>query len=208
MLPAAGHPAPPVESTLTRPSPQPPRTVLTDLQKRKLTRYFRVYDVDDDGRIGPADFERVLENLRMLHGLDEGSGSFGDLRDGYVRRWEEVRQAADADHDGGVDVSEWLAYWEGVLSDDARFEAEVATLDGRFFETFDTDEDGVIGPDEFCNFFSCYGMSAAMARRIFMDLDANGDGVVSHEELMDMVREFYRGDDPAAPANNLFGFLD
>jgi len=183
------------------------QAVLTELKQKKLTRYFRVYDVDDDGRIGPADFERVVENVRVLHGLNAGSPAHERLRDGFASRWDDMQAAADVDQDGGVDLSEWLTYWEGVLADDVRFEAEVAVLESRFFEIFDIDEDGFIGPDEFCNFFSCYGMSAAMARQIFMDLDANGDGQVSHQELMEMAREFYRGEDPNAPGNLLFGPL-
>lgn len=186
----------------------PGRPVLTELQQKKLTRYFRVYDIDDDGRVGPADFERVIENVRALHGLGAQSAGLAALRVGYSNRWDAIQAAADTDGDGGIDLQEWLAYWDEVLSDDARYEEEVAILKARFFEIFDTDEDGVIGPDEFCNFFSVYGLSAALARQIFMDLDVNGDGVVSHEELMGMVREFFRADDPQAPGNFLFGPLD
>ena len=181
--------------------------MLTELQQQKLTRYFRVYDIDDDGRIGPADFERVIENVRLLHGLNAESPAHQRLREGYASRWDHMRTVADKDADGGVDVEEWLTYWDSVLADDAQFDAEVAVLESRFFEIFDIDEDGFIGPDEFCNFFSCYGMSAAMARQIFMDLDADGDGAVSHQELMEMAREFYRGDNPNAPGNLLFGPL-
>lgn len=182
--------------------------MLTDLQQKKLSRYFRVYDIDDDGHIGPADFERVVENVRMLHGLKDGSAAHQRLRDGYAGRWRDLRAVADADDDGAVDLEEWLAYWSSVLGSDEHFQREVGVLESRFFEIFDIDEDGYIGPDEFCNFFSCYGFSAAQARQVFMDLDANGDGQVTHDELMEMAMEFYRGDDPQAPGNKLFGPLD
>ena len=36
--------------------------MLTDLQTKKLTRYFEVYDIDDDGVIQASDFERIVEN--------------------------------------------------------------------------------------------------------------------------------------------------
>ena len=36
--------------------------MLTDLQTKKLTRYFQVYDIDDDGAIEASDFERIVEN--------------------------------------------------------------------------------------------------------------------------------------------------
>lgn len=179
--------------------------MLSNLQRMKLTRYFRVYDVDDDGVIGLADFERVVENLRTLHGLDETSSQYDALREGYLVRWNAVREAADVDGDGGVNVEEWLDYWAEVLADDARYEAEVAALSARLFDLFDTDEDGVIRADEFCDFYSAYGLSAALARKVFVDLDQNSDGALSRDELLIVGREFYRSDDPEAPGNKLFG---
>lgn len=182
--------------------------MLSDLQKLKLTRYFRVYDVDDDGRIARPDFERVVENVRVLYGADARSGLHQALQQGYLRRWEALAASADTDHDGGVDLSEWLAYWEGVLGDEARYEREVGEVAARLFEVFDTDEDGVLGPDEFCNFYGVYGLKSALARQVFLDLDADGDGIVSHAEMMAMAHEFYRSDDPDAPGNRLFGPTD
>lgn len=179
--------------------------MLTDLQRTKLTRYFRVYDIDDDGRIGPADFERVVENVRILHGLGDDSPAHRQLRKAYLRRWEALRESADADRDGGVDLNEWLAYWDGVLRSDDRYEAEVTSVVRRLFEVFDTDEDGVIGPQEFADFYGVYGLAARLARRTFEALDTDGDGVMTREELLAVGHEFYRGDDPSAPGNRLFG---
>ena len=181
--------------------------MLIPLQQQKLTHYFRLYDVDDDGRIARADFERVAENVRALHLAGEKSPRHRAIRDGFLRRWDTLRASADADDDGTVDLLEWLRHWDVVLGDDARFLEEVAGLADRLFELFDTDEDGVLGADEFCNFFGIYGLKAAMARLVFLDLDADGDGAVTRQELMVMVHDFYRGNDPGAPGNRLFGPL-
>ncbi len=182
--------------------------MLTDLQRKKLTRYFRMYDVDDDGRIARPDLERVVENVRALHDAETGSSAYRNLREAYLLWWEALRTAADADEDGGVDLSEWLSYWGDVLADEGRYENEVASVARGLFDVFDTDRDGVLGPDEFCNFYGVYGLKSAMARQVFLDLDLDGDGAVSHDELMQMAHEFYRSDDPAAPGNNLFGPTD
>ena len=179
--------------------------MLSDLQRQKLTRYFRVYDVDDDGRIGPADFRRVVENVRILHGLADGSPAHEELLDGDLKRWESLRAHADADRDGGVDLDEWLGYWEGVVEDDDRYREEVAPVTIRMLEIFDTDEDGVLGPDEFADYFGVYGLSVDMARRVFDELDANDDGAISREELVEMSEVFHRGDEPGAPGNRFLG---
>jgi juvenile hormone diol kinase len=179
--------------------------MLTDLQRQKLAHYFRVYDVDDDGTISLRDFERVVENVRALHGVDESSPVHGGLRDGYLLRWSALAASADEDKDGNVDLDEWLSYWEDVLDDDVRYEVEIVSVTQRLFEVFDTDEDGVLGADEFCNFYGVYGLKSTLARQVFMDLDADGDGQVTRMELMVMAHQFYRSDDPDAPGNRLFG---
>ena len=182
--------------------------MLSPLQIQKLTRYFRVYDVDDDGSIGKADFERVLENLRALHDLRDGAPRWAALRQAYLHRWEAVRTSADVDEDGGVDLGEWLDYWDALLADGDRYDAEVSGLVDRLHALFDTDESGRIDVDEFCNFYGAFGLRAEVAREVFDGLDGNGDGTVSRAELTEMAHQFYRSDDPAAPGNRLYGPLE
>lgn len=179
--------------------------MLTPLQRMKLARYFTVYDVDDDGRVGLRDFERVLENVRVLHGLDAGSPRGQALSEAFLQRWEPLRESADTNQDGGVDLTEWFDYWSVVIENDDRYDSEVSAIASMLFGIFDTDGDGVIGPDEFCDYYTVYGLSAALARQVFLDLDADGDGAMSLLEFMDMVRQFFRGDDRDAPGNRLFG---
>lgn len=179
--------------------------MLTDLQTKKLSRYFHVYDIDDDGRIDAADFGRIVENVRVLHGTDESSAAAEELRDAYATFWKALRSSADGDGDGGVSLDEWLAYWQLTLEDDDRYEAEVHRLTDRLFTVFDLDEDDTIGAAEFMDFYGIFGLSVDLAETVFVELDADGDGVISRSELLEVSREFFRSDDPEAPGNFLFG---
>ena len=179
--------------------------MLSDLQERKLTRYFQVYDIDDDGQIAPSDFERVIENVRILRGASESSPAGNGLRSAFMSLWTALRDFADSDRDGGVDLDEWLAYWQVALEDDARYEAEVEAITDHLFAVFDIDEDGEIGSDEFVDFYGVFGLESSLARSVFVELDANSDGIISREELLEIGRQFYRSDDPGSPGNMLFG---
>jgi len=179
--------------------------MLSDLQAKKLTRYFQVYDVDDDGSISASDFERIVENVRVLHGEGPNSPRYKALREAYMDRWERLRSIADGDRDGSVDLDEWLAYWQLALEDDERYEKEVEAITDRLFTVFDLDEDDRIGPDEFSDFYGVFGLSVSLAHTVFVELDANGDGVITRSELLEIGRQFYRGDDVEAPGNVLFG---
>lgn len=178
--------------------------MLSDLQTKKLTRYFQVYDIDDDGRIAVADFERIIENVRVLHGDPRGTGAFSALRDSYMSFWDKIKDS-DGDGDGGVDLDEWLAYWQLALEDDARYEAEVDAITQRILHVFDLDDDDQIGPREFADFYGVFGLAVSLSETVFASLDSNGDGVLTRSELHALGRDFFGGDDIEATGNYLFG---
>ncbi len=177
--------------------------MLSNLQTKKLTRLFQVYDIDDDGQIEASDFERVVENVRLLHGVD-GRGADA-LRHAYMKRWERLRDSADLDGDRGVSLEEWLGFWERSLEDEAQLEAEVRAIADRLFSVFDLDEDDRIGRAEFADFYGVFGLSVSLAETVFVELDANGDGAITRDELVEMSRQFYDSDDVESPGNYLFG---
>lgn len=177
--------------------------MLTDLQTKKLTRYFQVYDIDDDGRIESSDFARIVENVGILHGSD---GSASDpVREEYLALWERLRERADSDRDLGVDLDEWLGYWQRALEDDDRFESEVLAITERLFSVFDLDENDGIGRNEFADFYGIFGLSVDLASTVFETLDADGNGMLTHAELDVIARQFFRGDDVEEPGSFLFG---
>lgn len=176
--------------------------MLSDLQTRKLTRYFQVYDIDDDGRIEEADFRRIIENVRVLHG-ESGNGP-SRLGRAYEELWQRL-VGADGNRDGGVDIDEWLAYWQLTLESDERYESEVNELADRLFSVFDLDEDGALGMGEFADFHGVFGLPVSLAEAVFRTLDTDEDGAITRAELLEATREFFRSDDVEAAGNVLFG---
>lgn len=176
--------------------------MLTDLQTKKLTRYFQVYDIDDDGTIEASDFERIIENVRLLHGED-GNGQ-SELSGAYRELWKRI-VGADGDGDGGVDLDEWLAFWQIALERDDRYEEEVVRLTHRLFTVFDLDEDDVIGRSEFADFYGVFGLPVELAESVFEALDTNDDGAITREELLEASGDFFRSDDVESVGNILYG---
>ena len=82
--------------TETRQKAPPTRVpMLSELQEKKLTRYFQVYDIDDDGEIAAADFERVIENVRILRGAPVGSFADHGLRYAFMAFWGALISSAE-----------------------------------------------------------------------------------------------------------------
>lgn len=95
--------------------------------------------------------------------------------------------------------------WQLALEDDDRYEAEVEAITDRLFTLFDLDGDDSIGPGEFADFYGVFGLAVSLAETVFVELDANEDGAISRAELLEISRQFYRGDDVEAAGNILFG---
>jgi Ca2+-binding EF-hand superfamily protein len=178
--------------------------MLSDLQAKKLTRYFQVYDIDDDGRIEVSDFERIVENVRILHG-ETSSNEHSELSEAYMALWNRIRSVADGDRDGGVDLDEWLAYWQLALEDDQPYELEVQAITDRRFTIFDLDEDDAIVMSEFCDFYGVFGLAVTLAETVFASLDADADGSISRAELLEASRDFFQSNDVEAAGNVLYG---
>ena len=92
-----------------------------------------------------------------------------------------------------------------ALENDDRCEEEVQRITDRLLHIFDLDEDQTIGPNEFADFYGVFGLSVSLAETVFAELDTNGDGRITRDELLEMSRQFYRSDDVEAPGNFLFG---
>lgn len=179
--------------------------MLSELQTKKLTRYFEVYDIDDDGRIAAADFDRIVENVQLLHGVGGRSSAAESLRAAYATLWDRIRSSADVDGSQSVDLDEWLAFWQTALEDDGRYHEEVQAITDRLFTVFDVDEDDSIGPSEFADFYGVFGLAVHLAETVFATLDVNGDGVITRDELLSLSGDFFRSTDPESSGNFLFG---
>jgi Ca2+-binding EF-hand superfamily protein len=180
--------------------------MLTDLQKRKLTRFFNVWDANGDGVITTEDPKQVAGNLAELQGLKPGSPEHEAFYSGFMLYQNDFLQAVDVDESGSVTLEEWLAYHEEMLQDQQRFEATVLTVIEAMFALMDQDGDGKITLEEYAAWMR--GMRIAeqdISQRIFSKLDLDGSGSVSKAEMMQLTREFFYSDDPEARGNWVLG---
>jgi Ca2+-binding EF-hand superfamily protein len=189
-----------------RPGPEPlspeNRSMLSDVQKKKMTRLFQVIDGDKNGRVEWADYERIATNIAAERGYRAGSGEFKTILDRYQAGWD---QAAAFHKQKGMDLATWLDYHNMLAGTPGAYDAMVRPAAEVIFDTFDVDGDKKVTLPEWRRFFRCYGIDEKIADQVFPKLDLNGDGHVSRPELMDLVAQFYMSSDPTAPGNVMFG---
>jgi hypothetical protein len=58
--------------------------MLTDFQKKKLSRTFQIYDADGDGIVTKADYERAGHNVAIANGFSPGSAESESVNTAYL----------------------------------------------------------------------------------------------------------------------------
>lgn len=179
--------------------------MLSELQKRKLIKFFSMHDANNDGTLVGPDFENIAKKLADLRNWGARSAKYQVLFNKCIHDWKCLKKDADESHDQKVSLEEWLNWYDQILSDENKYNQEVRYLMELVFEVFDEDEDGKISQQEWAGLLSVYNVSPLYAPLIFPQLDTNQDGFLSKEEVLAMIREFFYSNDLDAPANVMFG---
>lgn len=182
--------------------------MLTELQKRKLMKLFCMYDACNLGVLEIADFERLAQKLAELRGWKPGTVDYERIISQFLIRWNriraEIKETLNIRNDGRVNLDEWLTYYDIVLSDRSH-EKEVLALAEAVFNVVDVDESGHLDKDEWTALFRVYNIPVIYVEETFARIDLDGNGMLTKEEVLNMIQEFYYSYDPNATGNYMFG---
>ncbi len=180
--------------------------MLTDLQKRKLTRFFDVWDTNGDGVITTEDPAQVARNLAELQGLVPGSPEYERFYSGYMLYQNSFLQAVDVEESGQVTLDQWLAFHDEMLQDEEQFEGTVLLPVEVMFALMDQDGDGRVTLEEYGTWMTSLRIGEEdITEEVFQKLDLNEDGTLSKAEIQELTREFFYSNDPEARGNWALG---
>lgn len=175
--------------------------MLSELQRRKLTRMFRLFDRDGDGAIAWADYARVSARMLDVLELAPDSTEGAEMAASYRVEWEELALEPGA----GVHLPRWLAYRAEQLSMRDAFEINIAPYVLTIATHIDRDGDGFVGGDDLRRYLALYDMPDAERAAAVARLDPTGRGRIPYVELEDRAREFYYSNNPEAPGSWFLG---
>jgi hypothetical protein len=179
--------------------------MLTDLQKRKLTKFFSMYDANCGGCLVAQDFENIAKKFADLRGWGFRSPKYLSLCNQLTYDWKCLKSAADRDHDQKVCLDEWFNYYDEILGNQQKYAERVRSLVALVFEVFDENGDGKISQQEWSGLLKVYNVSPVYGAIVFPSLDKNHDGFLSKDEVLHLIHDFFYSDDPACVANSMFG---
>ena len=182
--------------------------MLSDLRKRKLTQLFRLWDTNGDKFIEQSDYALVAFRVAELNGAALSSIDYQTIQEGYLNNWLSLCQVTHKGKDDLISLDEYLAAQEEILKDKVAWDYLVRDHMHDLATRADHDQDGKVTLAEFSEFACSYGISVDKALKGAQRLDLDDDGLISIEEILRHLEDFYYSDDPSSPGNHFAGILD
>jgi len=179
--------------------------MLTELQTRKLTRLFSLYDVNGNGVIERGDYELVAHHTAIGLSHQPGSAEYAQLHTEYMASWNNLQQLADSDNDDQLTLAEFLSGYAALMADQERFGTVIMGLVKTTLRLQDTNQDGKVSAEEHRSYMAAFNAAPTDIAEMFRRLDRDGDGFLTTEEMALNTEEFFLSDDPEAPGNWLVG---
>lgn len=177
-----------------------------DVRPDVPARRFDLLDRSGGGRLARDDYDAFALRLARSLGHAPRSAKAAAVRDGYRKLWNAVRTGADTDGDGTVSMDEyraWAAREAATEGDRSGFATAVRPLAEAVIALVDDDATRTLDRTELDRLLTACRIGPDEAAATCAQLDANGDGHVSADEIVDAVRGFCIGE--PAPGSWLFG---
>jgi Ca2+-binding EF-hand superfamily protein len=167
----------------------------TAVANDRLVKRFEKWDTDGNGVLEPSDFQgeaaRILDNL----GRDAGSPEAQALVSAFQGLYEHLADRAGVPAGSGISREQFLSATGDMLfkEGEAGFNRALSPVIKALIALCDDNHDGQIDDREFRAWLTAVGVPASQAGDMFRKVDANGDGRLSEDELLQVVRDFHFG---------------
>ena len=160
-------------------------------QISRLEERFRLWDNNGSGTIDRSDFEAEANSIIAALGA-EGTPQADELKRAYLAMFDQLSNAAGASQ---MNMEQFVqaAEREIISKGDAGFGNVVRPTIQAMVNVLDRDGDGEISPAEMKKWFAAIGIDSDAASAAFQQLDTDGSGRLSVNELVDAVRDYHLG---------------
>ncbi|WP_229786716.1 EF-hand domain-containing protein [Actinokineospora fastidiosa] len=169
--------------------------VTASVQDSRLKRRFELWDSNGDGTIDKSDYETEARRILQAFGEQENNPKGRALMSAYLGMWDKLATKAKVGPQGKITMDQFLQVSEKELVEggDAGFDRNLRPTIEAIVDICDTDGDGEVNQQEFKRWMQAVGVDAMQADNAFAQLDTNGSGALSVEELVDAVRAYHQG---------------
>ncbi len=182
--------------------------MLTEFQKKKITRLFQFFDADGNNTIEAEDMDLIVENFSKIFNWEFGSDNARSFGGAFKKYWRKLMMVSDTNSDDKISLAEFVQAYERTLISDDTYEQFVKPFLDNIYPLIDIDKNGSIELNEFSKLYEGFRNTLASAQVVFNLLDINGDGILSKEEVYQHFYDFHFSQDMTKPANAFFGVIE
>lgn len=181
---------------------------LSELQKRKLMKLFRMYDAKNLGTLDISDFEELAQRLADLRGWKPDTSKYEENLRQYIllqwcRIWAFIQKKLHLST-SDISLEDWLDYYDMVLNNET-YQIELMLLPEAILNVVDVDGNGYVDRSKWADLFHVHNIPVFDVEEAFNRIDLDKDGILKKEEVLSMIQEFYFSNDPNAAGNYMFG---
>lgn len=178
--------------------------MLTELQTKKWTHLFNLYDADNTGTVTKEDYELKAKTLAKELKLQIDSADYNKMHQEIMADWEHVKKDVDKNQDGEVSLDEWLEHGSTRINNDNMYETVKKEVD-VIFALFDQDQDGSINREEYSTLIKSWGASDEDVNFACSKIDLGTGKSLSKDKFIELLEQFHKSDDSNATGNYMFG---
>ncbi|MCW5249610.1 EF-hand domain-containing protein [Streptomyces sp. SHP 1-2] len=169
--------------------------VADNTAQARLSKRFEKWDKDGNGVLEPSDFVAEAAEIAAALGQAPDSPRGAALRDAFQSMFEALADRAGVSPQGPLNRDQFhAAAGELFQGGEAAFNTVLGPVAKGIIGLCDRNDDGVIDASEFAGWLRAVaGLDEAAAAEAFRQIDADGNGTLSEDELLAAIREFHFG---------------
>ncbi|MFF5662738.1 EF-hand domain-containing protein [Streptomyces griseofuscus] len=167
----------------------------TAAANERLVKRFEKWDTDGNGVLDAADFQSEARRIAQNLGKDADAPEVQELQAAFTGLYEYLAEQAGVEAGGAISRQQFLDATGDMLfkEGEASFNRALSPIVKALIRLCDEDHDGQIDAREFQAWLSGVGVPLSEAGLAFQKVDKNGDGRLSEDELLEVVRDFHFG---------------
>jgi Ca2+-binding EF-hand superfamily protein len=176
------------------------KMALSEAQQTKMMRIFNFMDDDSDGFVDEEDFHRRADHIAEDHNWAKGSAEHTSIRERLEHNWGILKQVVDSNHDDKISPDEWLQFCEHGINDPNQFGMLPIQVAQAFMESLDKEGTGDVSLDNFISYAKAHGADVERAKQAFENMDTDGDGHLTEDEMIAIIRHYILSEDDSMPS--------